>query len=264
MIEDEAEARRLEQLLLNSTQPASQIEYDGWLIRLAQDDVKRASSVNSTFSSSLHLEAKIAHCESLYAEHGLQPLFRLTRFVQPVNLDEALEELGYERFEASLSLSMRLDCRFPATRDDLRFEQLPVDSWLDLGAEMRGLTRQRQQAERERLTESKIASFPVVAWSADNAVACGLMMLENGYAGLFDLATASDRRREGIGLALCVHLMQLGREQGAERAWLSVVADNHPALRLYEKLGFAPVYDYWYRIKKDSVAAKATASRQEN
>jgi ribosomal protein S18 acetylase RimI-like enzyme len=51
-------------------------------------------------------------------------------------------------------------------------------------------------------------------------------------------------------MATSVHLLRLARQRGAERAWLSVVADNAPALRLYEKLGFSPVYDYWYRIKR--------------
>lgn len=112
MIEDETEARRVEQLLLSSTQPRMQIEYDGWLLRLARDDVKRASSVNPTWSSSLPLDAKIAHCESLYVDQGLQPLFRLTPFAEPTGLDEALADLGYKRFEPSLSMSMRLDGRF--------------------------------------------------------------------------------------------------------------------------------------------------------
>jgi len=42
-------------------------------------------------------------------------------------------------------------------------------------------------------------------------------------------------------MATSVHLLRLARQRGAERAWLSVVADNAPALRLYEKLGFSPV-----------------------
>jgi ribosomal protein S18 acetylase RimI-like enzyme len=78
-------------------------------------------------------------------------------------------------------------------------------------------------------------------------VACGLIMIEGGYTGLFDICTAPRWRRQGIGQALCFELLQAGREQGADRAWLSVLADNEPALRLYEKLGFHSVYEYWYR-----------------
>jgi hypothetical protein len=70
LIQDPIEARRVEELLLNATQPARQLQYDGWLLRLARDDVKRASSVNPAYGSSLPLEEKIAHCERVYAEHG--------------------------------------------------------------------------------------------------------------------------------------------------------------------------------------------------
>jgi ribosomal protein S18 acetylase RimI-like enzyme len=143
-----------------------------------------------------------------------------------------------------------LDATLPEPRADLRFEQPSLDRWLETVSEMRGLTPQRRQAEQERLFECTLPGFTVVAYDGDKAVGCGLVMVEEDYAGLFDIATAESRRRQGIGLATCVHLMRLGRLQGAERAWLSVVDDNAAAPRLYEGLGFAPVYDYWYRTRR--------------
>jgi len=250
MSSSESEARRIEELLLNATQPAQQLQYDGWLLRLAHNDVKRASSINPAFGSTLPLEEKIEHCERVYGENGMPPLYRLSDLSKPASLDAELERRGYGRFERSLVMSMPLGAPLPPTRTDLRFEQPQLDRWLDLVSAMRGLTPERQRAERERLFESTLPGFAVVAWLGDEAVACGLVMIEEDYAGLFDLATLKGHRREGIGLATCVHLLHLARQRGAERAWLSVVADNAPALRLYEKLGFAPVYDYWYRIKR--------------
>jgi ribosomal protein S18 acetylase RimI-like enzyme len=247
---DQAEGRRIEALLLNATQPTQQLQYDGWLLRLAQNDVKRASSINPVYGSSMPLDEKIAHCERVYAEHGLPPLYRLTPFSQPASLDEALEQHGYERFERSLCMSAALDAPLPATREDLRFERPHLDAWLEFVAELRGLSPERCAAERERLFESTLPGFAITTWLGDELVGCGLLMVEDDYGGIFDLATVRSRRNEGIGAATTAYLMGLGRQHGAERAWLSVVADNVAAVHLYEKLGFAPVSEYWYRIKR--------------
>ncbi len=240
MTQDEAEARRVEELLLNSTRPAEQLEYDGWLLWLAPHDVKRASSINPIYGSPLPLDDKIAHCEHVYEQHGLPPLFRISRFSQPASTDDALSARGYERFERSISMSVALDDLPFETRSDLHFELLPAERWLELVSEMRGLTQEKQRAEHKRLVSSSRPGFAVVAWGGNQAVGCGLIKIEDSDAGIFDVATAAAHRRRGIGRATCVHLMQLARQNGAERVWLSVVADNEPALQLYEKLGFRP------------------------
>jgi ribosomal protein S18 acetylase RimI-like enzyme len=252
MINDEAEARRIEELLLNATQPREQLQYDGWLLRLARNDVKRASSVNAAYGSSLPLEQKIEHCEQVYAEHGVPAIFRLTPFSQPAGLDEALAARGYERFERTLCMSASLDSALPAVRDDLRYERPHLSGWLEIAAGLRRLTQERKQAEYERLFESTLPGFSLIALLGDEAVACGLVMVEDDYAGLFDVCTAELQRGEGIGTALSAELMRTGRLHGARRAWLSVLDDNAPALRVYEKLGFKPVCDYWYRRRPAS------------
>lgn len=249
MIEDEAEARRIEDLLLNATQPSQQQQYDGWLLRLAPNDVKRASSVIAAYGSSLPLDQKLDHCAGVYAEHGLPLIFRVTPFSKPAGLDEALAQRGFERFERTLCLSASLNAPPPALRVDLRFERPHLRAWLEVAAELRGLTPERKQAEYERLFESTLPGFALLAWLGDEPVACGLTMVEDDYAGLFDICTAAGRRGQGIGTALTAELLRTARLHGAERAWLSVLDDNDAALRLYRRFAFQPVYDYWYRRK---------------
>ena len=67
-----------------------QLFYDGWLLFLLAGKAKRGRSVNAHFGSTLPLAEKIAHCERLYARHGLPALFRITPFAQPAHLDAAL------------------------------------------------------------------------------------------------------------------------------------------------------------------------------
>ena len=59
------DARRIEELGLNSSAPPGQLLYDGWLLRLLPGKAKRARSVNAIYASTLQLETKLAYCERL-------------------------------------------------------------------------------------------------------------------------------------------------------------------------------------------------------
>ncbi len=77
-------------------------------------------------------------------------------------------------------------------------------------------------------------------------VALGLGVLDQGWIGLFDIVTAESARRQGVGTALIYQMLAWGQQRGAQGAYLQVVANNAPALKLYAKLGFAETYRYWY------------------
>src|SRR5512134_2185033 len=91
-----SEARRIEEAGLNAMQTQRQLFYDGWLLRVSAGKAKRGRSVNAFFGSTLPLAGKIAHCERIYAQQGLAPLFRMTPFDQPEDLEAALAARGYE------------------------------------------------------------------------------------------------------------------------------------------------------------------------
>jgi ribosomal protein S18 acetylase RimI-like enzyme len=84
---------------------------------------------------------------------------------------------------------------------------------------------------------------------ASQVVACGLAVLEGGYVGLFDLITAENQRRQGYGQALVFNLLQWAKSNGATKAYLQVETNNAPALKLYAKVGFSELYQYWYRVQ---------------
>lgn len=83
----------------------------------------------------------------------------------------------------------------------------------------------------------------------DVVVACGLGVLERGYLGIFDIVTDSRHRNRGFGEQIMVNLLKWGKENGAQHAYLQVLLNNAPALRLYSKLGFQENYRYWYGLK---------------
>ena len=79
--------------------------------------------------------------------------------------------------------------------------------------------------------------------------AVGLGVLHDGYLGLFDIVTDERLRGRGYGRQLVSGLLRAASEAGITRAYLQVAADNTPAIRLYEGLGFRVSYEYWYRGK---------------
>ena len=84
----------------------------------------------------------------------------------------------------------------------------------------------------------------------DESVACALGVLEHDLLGLFDVITDQAHRGKGYAGALLAKLLDWGAEQGAQHAYLQVIADNAAALALYHRLGFKPLYSYWYRRTK--------------
>ncbi len=66
------------------------------------------------------------------------------------------------------------------------------------------------------------------------ADAGGLASLAGDWVGLRALEVAPSRRRRGLGLAVVGALLDWGAERGATTAYLQVLADNEPALGLYE------------------------------
>ncbi len=67
-----------------------------------------------------------------------------------------------------------------------------------------------------------------------------------GWVGFRSIEVAPEHRRRGLGLAVMAALVGWGAEQGATTAYLQVVADNEPALALYERLGFRTHHRYRY------------------
>jgi ribosomal protein S18 acetylase RimI-like enzyme len=72
-------------------------------------------------------------------------------------------------------------------------------------------------------------------------------VVEAGYVGLYDIVTNAEHRRQGHGRRLIGDLLTWAKGEGAHMAYLQVMLNNEPALRLYAGLGFEEVYRYWYR-----------------
>lgn len=237
------DARRLEELSLNSSAPPGQLIYDGWLVRLLPGKAKRARSVNAVYPSRLPLVEKIAYCERLFARAGLPALFRLTPFVEPAGLDAELERRGYGRFDDTAVEYAALGADPPGGTA----QPMELGPWIEAVGELRGSPARHREAHRARLAGMPLALRPMGIVEDGRVVATGLAMIEDDCVGLFDIVTHEGARRRGHARSLVASLLADARGMGARHAYLQVQADNAAARSLYRDFGFTEQYVYWYR-----------------
>jgi GNAT superfamily N-acetyltransferase len=238
------DARRLEELGLNSSAPPGQLLYDGWLLRLAPGKAKRARSVNAVYASTLPLDTKIAYCERLYGAARVPMLFRMTPFSQPSSLDAELARRGFERFEDTVVEAAPID---PRRCNGEGARPMNLAAWVDAVGELRASPTQHRIAQRARLEGIPLTLRAVAVEDAGIVVATGLTIVEGDCAGLFDVITREDSRMRGHARTIVSTLLRTAWELGARHAYLQVKADNAAARRLYAQFGFSERYQYWYR-----------------
>jgi GNAT superfamily N-acetyltransferase len=241
--------RRIEEAGLNALQTQRQLFYDGWLLRLSEGKAKRARSVNAHFGSTLPLDQKIEHCERIYARHGLAPLFRMTPFNCPADLEQALDAHGYLAFDETLVQAARLDSApdIPQAADDVGIATLGVDAFVEAVGDLRGSSAAQRDGHRERLMNSPLDKRCVAIRAAGRVVCTAQAAIDGGLVGVYDVVTAEDSRGQGYATLACTSLLSWAWQHGASAAYLQVNEDNAPALAIYRKFGFATVYAYHYR-----------------
>ena len=240
------DARRLEELSLNSSAPPGQLLYDGWLLRLAPGKAKRARSVNAVYASRLPLAAKIAHCERVYGQAGLPALFRITPFSEPAGLEEQLALRDYGRFDETLVATRPIDSR-GLPRGAAQPLELP--EWVAAVAQLRASSDAHRAAHLARLQAIPLPVRGVAVRAAGRIVATGLAVVEDEWAGFFDVITHPEERGKGHAREVMASLLRLAADLGAGVAYLQVQADNEPALRLYRELGFEERSRSWSRAR---------------
>lgn len=241
-------ARRIEEASLNAWPALHQVLLDGWVLRFAGGFTKRANAVVPLYPSSRPVEDKIAYCERLYANQHLRPIFRLTDIDDAHTLDALLAARGYRHLDPTLVLWAPLPSTAVRAEIDADYEELDREGWLDLYTALAGMPPTTQHLHAALLKAIRTPCLYGALRTGAGHAACGLGVVEQDLVGLFDILTASDRRRRGHGERLIRALLARGCGAGAGAAYLQVLENNEPARALYAKLDFVPLYRYWYRI----------------
>jgi len=246
---DDLDLRRVEEVSLNALQTQRQLFYDGWLLRVSPGKARRARSVTAHFGSTLPLERKIRYCERVYRERGLPTLFRITPFVQPAGLADELAARGYRAFDTThvqvMTLANPPDAREPVD-GAIDIVAPGIERFADAVALLQEASPEQRDAYLERMRATPQALRMLLARDGDRIAGVGTVMLEDGLAGVFSMATAPGWRRRGVATAILARLLAWSWDHGARHAYLQVEATNAPALAVYRKFGFTTGYSYHY------------------
>jgi ribosomal protein S18 acetylase RimI-like enzyme len=243
----EVSVLRLEELVINAWPAEHTLLYDGWVLRFAGGYTRRANSIHPLYDSTLSLAEKVGACEGLYRQAGLPAIFKLNRASIPTSLDDYLAGCGY-RLEAATSVQVASLEGLPEAGPS-RLSASPSEDWLDSFCRWSAIGESRRLRLRSILDHIRLPCGFAMLESGGAPVACGLAVLQGELAGLYNIVTDPRRRGQGHGRQVVLDLLHWSRLHGARSAYLSVMQDNAPALRVYARTGFREVYTYWYRVQ---------------
>lgn len=203
----------------------------GWLARAAGGHTSRANSaVPLDMSATL---AALPAVADWYRSCGLPPWLALP---------ERLVRVSSEGIKANRVMVCDIN---PATAPGVTFTEIPDAAWLSL-------------YERPVPTEVLTAVVDgVVTFAALGGAAVGRGAVTSApdgarWLGISAVRVAQDQRRRGHARLICQALLNWGAEQGAQKCYVQVLADNTAAIRLYESMGFTLHHRVRY-VSVDSV-----------
>ncbi|MCC6616822.1 MAG: GNAT family N-acetyltransferase [Anaerolineae bacterium] len=225
------------------------LDYDGWLLRATDSRMRRANSIQPYGPSTLPLAEKIDYCEAFYRERERRIVYKMISAIEQPALADALIARGYvEDCLMSVQICDLGAGAAPTLPDGLA---LDVRSQADEDWQVAILGLHDPAEHGLMATPSMYAAIeaPIGCFRLthrDETVAMGFAVLERGWLGLYSLIVAPDQRGRGFGSALVGGMLAWGARQGAQSAYLQVLWNNVPALRLYSSYGFREVYRTWY------------------
>ncbi|MFP9128972.1 GNAT family N-acetyltransferase [Niallia sp. BSM11] len=240
----------IEELSMNALPALQTNMYDGWVLRFADGYTNRANSVNPIYSSYQEVANKISTIEQTYRNRNLKPIFKMTKQALPENLDENLAKNGYIQAGLTAVQVLPLEDVNIAVVHKAEFYQTFEEHWFNYYCHLNHISGSNQVTLAKMLKNIVVkTAYFLLKNDSGEILACGMCVLERGYIGLFDIVTASNCRNKGYGTVLIQNILDWGKDNGAQYAYLQVMLNNEPALKLYSKIGFKEVYQYWYRSK---------------
>lgn len=233
--------------------PAEYFEYvgDWWLRHTNNSSWWMGTVLPHGISERDESLRRIGVAERFYAGLGKVTRFQVSPGACPDDLDAMLAERGYRR-DGSMSLRTASAAEVRARRrpDGLivRLAATATPAWFDVWSAVHSDGRD-PRIEQAMLSRVGTPSAYVCILDGTEVVAVGRGVADSGWVGVFGMSVRPEARGRGAGRRLLVALAEWARGQGVDGLYLQVEDANHPAVRLYERVGFTQVCAYHYRTE---------------
>lgn len=232
--------------------PAEHVERaGGWLLRQSASRAWwTATALPHAEAAPAELTRRVAAVEHFYARHGVPARFQITPGACPDGLDPLLAQRGYRR-ASPVSLRAARTTRVAEQEPNgalrLRVDDEPTSAWFDVWHTVQGQAGDRR-AEWGVLDRVRQPSAYVSALLGDEVVAVGRVVVDDGWGGVFGMATLPHARGRRAAHGVLVALARWTATRDADHLYLQVTCDNSAALRLYDAAGFEQLCGYHYRM----------------
>lgn len=216
--------------------------------------------------------ATILQVAQSYRARGLKPLVRWTPLA-PSGIAEQLTAAGWSSGREVLIMTRSLSTA------EVRVPDQNADRNADRSALAEHERRAEPQAEPQAESEAGLHADASQSWSTaytsaydhdeglvrlrlalsapaprrfatvkhnGQTAGVGLGVCLDGVVGVFDVLTLPEYRRRGVARRVVGSLLEWGRREGADLAFLQVAASNSAAVALYREFGFDTAYTYVY------------------
>lgn len=224
----------------------------GWLLRADKGITRRANSVLPVAFTGKNLDSLIDEVEAFYTRRNLPVYFQMTEASQPPELDDTLQDRGFER-ELEVHVQTGDVDTIANSVPDVQAKVLsePDDAWVSCYSKATGYDSDNISTRLAIMARAQNHRAYSLALIDDEPAAVGFGVVTDQWLGLFGIATRPEFRRRGAARAVNAALADWGKGLGATKAYLQVEVDNDPAIELYQHVGFETLYTYWYRLLKE-------------
>ncbi len=228
--------------------PAASVHYDGsWLIRLtAGHPGRRLNSINPLDPSDCaKIGERIAKASRRFDAYNRPVTVRISPLAGE-QITAFFDREGWLRCAESVVMTADI----AGIPTDSAIDHIPmkdIGRFVEALLAVRGSDRSIKAGLSEIIDSIAPDTGLFVLQKDQVPVSTGLCVHDGELAGLFEVATHPDMRRQGFGRDLVLAALRWAKLLGASRAWLQVEADNKEALGLYSGLGFEEIYRYHYR-----------------